>query len=55
MQENADSLDVKCPVCGNPHTVAVYTHNFGMSESPKTLIAYRCSDGHVFLPPTGHD
>jgi len=55
MQENLGTPAVKCPVCGNPNIVAVYPQHLGTPNAEQTLIAYRCSDGHFFLPPKRSD
>jgi hypothetical protein len=55
MQENLGAPAVKCPVCGSLNIVAVYPQHLGMPNAKQTLIAYRCSDGHLFLPPERSD
>lgn len=52
MQENSGTPAVNCPVCGSPNAVAVYPQNLGMPSAKQTLIAYRCREGHTFLPPS---
>ena len=43
---------VHCPVCGNSNTKPLYPKVLGMTAAKQTPIAYRCSDGHTFVPPS---
>jgi hypothetical protein len=50
MQENPNSPVVKCPVCGKLDVKAVYSQALVTAAAQEALLAYRCSDGHMFLP-----
>ncbi len=53
MQATRKLSAVKCPICGTPTGQAVYAKSLGMIAAKEKVIAYRCSDGHLFLPPHG--
>jgi uncharacterized OB-fold protein len=53
MQAARKLLAVKCPICGILDSQALYPKSLGMFAAQQTIIAYRCSDGHLFLPPHG--
>jgi hypothetical protein len=47
----SDAVKPACPVCGTKNPEPIYPSALGMPVVRQALIAYRCSNGHTFLPP----
>ena len=47
----SDPVKPACPVCGIQNPEPIYPKSLGMPAAKQSLIAYRCSNGHTFLPP----
>ena len=50
--QHPTGLPVHCPVCGNSNTKPLYPKVLGMTVAKQTPIAYRCSHGNTFVPPS---
>jgi CheY-like chemotaxis protein len=50
--QHPTNLSVNCPVCGNRNSKPLHPKVLGMTAAKQMPIAYRCSDGHTFVPPS---
>ena len=46
----SDSAKPVCPACGTQNPEPIYPESLGLPKAKQSLIGYRCSNGHTFLP-----